>query len=164
MVVGSFASTFHGEPRTTRDIDIVVQADSRTITKFVESLPESEWYVDADAARDAHAHNSMFNVIDIQSGWKVDVICMRTGAFAKSEFSRRLPADILGARVFIASAEDTILAKLSWCRDSSSERQLRDVAGIVSSIGERLDREYLNYWIDELGLAALWLQVSSESE
>ena len=163
MIVGSFASTFHGEPRTTRDIDIVVQAELEEITRFVESLPKSEWYADADAAREAHARRSMFNVIDLASGWKVDVIFSRRGAFAESEFSRRLATELLGTRVFVASAEDTVLAKLAWCRESGSERQLRDVAGIISSTGDTLDRAYLDQWAEELGIAELWRQVSNDA-
>ena len=164
MVVGSLASTFHGEPRTTRDIDIVVEADADSIARFVASLPSSDWYVDADAARDAHSQRSMFNVVDMRSGWKVDVICLRASAFASIEFSRRVSAELLGVPVFVATAEDTILAKLSWCRDSHSERQLRDAAGIVTSMGDQLDKDYLDLWTEELELSALWQQVREHRE
>lgn len=163
MVVGSFASAFHGEPRTTRDIDIVVEAGPEELDRFVSSLPASRWYADADAAREALEHRSMFNVIDLETGWKVDLIFLKRGAFAKSEFSRRFATELLGVRAFVASAEDTILSKLLWARESGSERQLRDVAGIVDSCGDALDRAYVDRWAEELDLTILWRRISNEA-
>jgi len=93
MVVGSFASTLHGEPRTTQNIDIVIEADAGKLDRFVKALPSSNWYVDADAAREALHLRSLFNVIDTNTGWKVDIICLRAGAFPAMEFSRRRPAE-----------------------------------------------------------------------
>jgi len=160
MIVGSFASSFHGEPRTTQDIDIVVDAGSQELDRFVESLPESEWYVDATAARDALRRRSMFNVIHLATGWKVDVICLKAGAYADSEFSRRVATELLGTRVFIATAEDTVLAKLLWARESGSERPLRDAAGIVAACEDVLDRVYMDLWAAELGVEESWRRVS----
>ena len=159
MVVGSFASAFHGEPRTTRDIDIVVEAGPEELNRFLASLPESRWYSDAAAAHEALERRSMFNVIDHDTGWKVDVIFLKRGAFAEGEFSRRLSTELLGCRVFVATAEDTILSKLSWARESGSERQLNDVAGIVAACGDALDRSYVDRWADELGLMDLWQRI-----
>lgn len=156
MVVGSFASTLHGKPRTTLDIDVVVRAGLDEIIRFVESLPASKWYADVGAAREAYQRRSMFNVIDMETGWKVDLIFLKPGAFAESEFSRRRPASLFGVRVDVASAEDTILSKLVWARDSGSERQLDDVAGIVAATGDALDRDYIERWAEELGVRELW--------
>jgi len=163
MVVGSFASTFHGEPRTTRDIDIVVEAGPEEIDRFLASLPDSKWYADADAARDALKRRSMFNVIDLETGWKVDVIFLKRDAFAESEFSRRFVTELLGTRVFVASAEDTILSKLAWARESGSERQLSDAAGIVASCGDALDRTYIDRWAAELDVTDPWQRISGEA-
>ena len=95
MVVGSFASTFHGTPRTTRDIDIVVRASADQVRSFVKGLPESKWYADSSAAVEAHTRSSMFNVIDLENGWKVDLIFLKPDAFAESEFSRRQAVELL---------------------------------------------------------------------
>lgn len=160
MIVGSFASAFHGEPRTTRDIDIVVEADREVLDRFVASLPAEEWYADADAAREALERRSMFNVIDLRTGWKVDLIVRKDDSFAESEFSRRIVAELLGTRVFVATAEDTILSKLLWARESGSDRQLRDVKGIVAACGESLDRAYLDRWARELELLDAWRSAS----
>jgi len=164
MVVGSFASTLHGRPRTTQDIDLVVDASPSELERLLESLPHTEWYVDLDAAREALRLRSRFNIIDLQSGWKADVICLRDGAFAKTEFSRRIATELLGVRVFVATAEDTLLAKLVWARESGSERQMEDAAGIFEAVGEALDRAYVDRWAGELKVGDLWRRVSSGAE
>ena len=102
----------------------------------------------------------MFNVIDLDTGWKVDVICLRAGAFPETEFSRRITIELFGTQAFVATAEDTVLAKLLWALDSSSERQMRDAAGIVRASGDGLDLDYINGWAAELGVAELWRKVS----
>lgn len=163
MVVGSFASAFHGEPRTTQDIDVVVRIGPAELERLLAALPESEWYADAETARDAQRRGEMFNVIDLTTGWKSDVIPLKAGAFARSEFQRRVEADVLGTRVFLATAEDTLLAKLSWAQAAGgSERQLRDVAGIVAATGDALDRVYVERWAAELGVLDLWRRVDAD--
>jgi hypothetical protein len=103
----------------------------------------------------------MFNVIDLETGWKVDLILRKQSAFALSEFARRTDVHLLGARVYVATAEDTVISKLSWARASGgSERQLRDVAGVVAATGASLDRDYVERWVAELGLGDLWLRVT----
>jgi len=160
MVVGSLASTFHGEPRTTQDLDIVIDANPSEFERLLALLPSSAWYVDAGAAREALQRHSMFNVIDMATGWKVDLICLRTGPFAKEEFSRRIATELAGTRLFVATAEDTVLAKLTWARKSGSERQVKDAAGIVAASRDALDRAYVARWAAELGVEDLWRRVS----
>ena len=63
--------------------------------------------------------------------------------------------------MFVATAEDTILSKLLWSRESESERQVRDAAGVVSAVGDSLDREYVARWAEKLGVADLWRAASS---
>jgi len=156
MVAGSFASTYHGVPRTTHDIDIVVEPTFSSLNQLLALLPEDQYYVSEDAARDALRRRSQFNVIDLQTGWKVDLIVRKNRDFSRQEFARRGHGEVQGVDVFIASAEDTILTKLEWAKMSESERQLRDVAGVLAVAAETLDRGYLNKWVDELGLREQW--------
>ena len=76
--------------------------------------------------------------------------------FSVQEFSRRIPVTLLGCELFVATAEDTIVAKLDWARGSLSERQLRDVASILAVSEAQLDHEYIEHWIAELGLLEVW--------
>jgi len=94
----------------------------------------------------------MFNVIDLASGWKIDFIVRRDRAFSAAEMSRRIDAEVLGVRIFIATAEDTVVAKLEWAAVSGSERQLTDAASVIAVSGDRLDWDHLHRWADALGL------------
>jgi hypothetical protein len=156
MIVGSLAGSFHGEPRTTRAIDIVIDPSAEALRQFVDDLPRADYYVDENAALEAFRGRTSFNVIEMDTGWKVDLMVRKDREFSRTEFDRRIPVRLLGTDTRIATAEDTIVAKLDWARAGESERQLRDVAGILGASGDVLDRDYLERWIAELGLDEVW--------
>ncbi|HEY5944990.1 MAG TPA: hypothetical protein VIV40_05835 [Kofleriaceae bacterium] len=156
MVVGSFAAMIHGEPRTTHDIDVVIDPTAEQLDKLLRALPTERYYVDPDVARDAYRRRSMFNVIDTQTGWKLDLILRKARRFSVEELSRRIKAKIRGVAVDSASAEDTIIAKLEWSKEGNSDRQLEDVAGILRVRGDGLDRDYIERWVEELELREQW--------
>ncbi|GAC1355080.1 MAG: hypothetical protein NVSMB47_08540 [Polyangiales bacterium] len=158
MVAGSFASTAHGLPRTTQDLDLVIDpAGPAALSALLRSMPPAEYYVDADAARDALVRRTMFNVIDLATGWKVDLIVRKERLFSREEFARRMEITLLDVPVFVASPEDTVVAKLEWSKlGGGSERQRRDVAGILATLGDALDRDHVERWVRDLGLADEW--------
>lgn len=164
MLTGSVASSLHGEPRATLDIDIVVDPTEPSIARLVTQLETHDYYVDLAAAREALAEGGQFNAIHRPSGWKVDFIVRKRAPFADSEFARRQRVDLLGLRADVATAEDTIVAKLEWAQAGESERQLRDVAGILRVSGDGLDRDYISRWVRQLGLVELWERASSIAE
>jgi hypothetical protein len=160
MIAGSFASTHFGLPRSTYDIDVVIEATPAKLDAFVRSLSPDSYYVDPGAAREALRHQGQFNVIDMATGWKIDLIIRKNRPFSVEEFGRRIAADILGVPAHVATAEDTIIAKLEWARlGGGSERQLRDVQEIVDVRGAELDRPYIERWVDELGLRDEWARI-----
>jgi hypothetical protein len=148
IIAGSFASSAHGLPRTHSGLDIVVDPPSaEALDALIGTMSPDDYYVDADAARDALRRRSMFNVIDHASGWKVDFIVRKNRAFRREEIGRRMKIALLDVAVFVASPEDTIVAKLEWSKQSGgSERQRRDVAGIVKTVGPQLERAYVERW------------------
>ncbi|MEN8160170.1 MAG: hypothetical protein ABFS41_08880 [Myxococcota bacterium] len=164
MLAGSFASTYHGHPRTTNDIDLVIDPSRTALDEFVRALDPDRFYVSAEAARTAYERRGQFNVVLLDSGWKADLILRKERPFSRAEFERREPAEIAGTPLFVATAEDTIVAKLEWARAGESERQLRDVVGILEVSGEGLDRAYIARWVSELGLEDLWDRASAEVE
>ena len=161
MIAGSFASTYHGVPRTTHDIDIVIDCDRNTLLQFVRALPSERFYVSEEAALQAYRDRTMFNVIDKAAGWKIDLVLRKDRAFSREELARRTPATISGVEVPVATAEDTILTKLEWAQASGSERQIADVRGILDNQGDRLDIDYIERWAVQLGIDALWRQVAA---
>ncbi|MGM0577730.1 MAG: hypothetical protein ACQEXJ_18530 [Myxococcota bacterium] len=157
MLVGSFASTYHGAPRTTQDVDVVVELDRASLARLLGALPEERYYVSREAAVDAVRRRQQFNVVDLETGWKADLIVRKGRRFSREEFGRRVHAEVLGVPVWIASAEDVVLSKLEWASmGGGSERQLRDVAGVIRIRGDALDILYIERWAHELGVDELW--------
>ena len=156
MIVGSIASSYHGEPRATRDLDVVIDPSADALRRFVASVPTEAFYVDGDSALQALRERGQFNVIDQASGWKVDLVIRKDRPFSIEEFSRRQPAELVGVPSFVATAEDIIIAKLEWAKRGESERQLRDVAAMIAVGGDGLDLGYLERWVAALELHAEW--------
>ncbi len=161
MFVGSIASSVHGSPRSTQDVDIVVTLSIQDALALVARFPDDRYYVSVEAAREAVLRRSSFNIIDFESGWKADLLVTRPRDFSRTEMTRRQQADLLGVRTWVASPEDTILAKLEWAKlAGGSARQRDDVIGIVTTQGSALDLAYLSRWAAELGLEREWAELS----
>jgi hypothetical protein len=155
MIVGSFASTLYGPPRTTQDIDLVVDIATESLHRFLELVDHNRFYIPEDSAKQAVLDAGQFNVIDLDSTWKLDLMALGDDPFSATQFARRQPAVIDGAEVYVASAEDTVLAKLRWHRLGGSDRQLRDVSGVLEVMAGHLDETYLDHWANELGVRDL---------
>jgi hypothetical protein len=117
MLTGSFASTLFGAPRTTQDIDIVIDPTLGALEKLLHALPDTEYYVSREAAREAYGAEGMFNLVDFATGWKVDLIIRKRRAFSQEEFTRRF----LACRRRVARSDDgdrRLQAALGPCRRS----------------------------------------------
>jgi hypothetical protein len=156
MLTGSFVSNFHGRPRSTADIDFVIAASPEQLKVLIQHLREQNYYAQVDDALDAWRHQSMFNVIDTSMAWKIDFIIRKPEAFSREAFQRRVPTEIEGTLVDIATAEDIVIAKLAWAKQGQSLRQIEDVAGILKIRGKSMDYSYINRWVVELGLLSQW--------
>lgn len=151
MLVGSFASTSHGAPRATQDIDLVIDPTPEALDRFLRAFDDDRVYI-SSSAHAAVASRDQFNLIDTTTGWKVDLIVRKDRPFSVSEFARRRQTRMLGVDVCVASAEDTILAKLEWAAMGQSDRQVADAATVLTVGAEALDHEYLDHWAAELGV------------
>lgn len=156
MLTGSFASSYHGVPRATQDIDLVIAPSAAQIRNLVNLLPVTEYYVNEETALDALARESQFNVIDFATGWKIDLIIRKSRTFSRAEFDRRAAIDLFGVELFIVSAEDVLLAKLEWAKAGQSVRQLEDCANLLRVRWGDLERPYLEHWVTQLGLEEQW--------
>lgn len=149
MITGSFGSSLHGQPRATRDVDVVIVATEKQLLQFAESL-DQDCYISLEAVRNALANNSMFNIIDSQSGWKADFILRKDRLFSRQEFERKCAIKLRGTDVWVTSPEDIILSKLEWAKDSRSEQQFRDALGVAVVQWGSLDIDYLQKWAQDL--------------
>jgi hypothetical protein len=155
---GSIASSMHGPGRFTRDADITVEPFRGREGAFVAAFDPADFYVSADAVREAVRDRSTFNVIHPATGYKIDFFVRKDEPFEREAFSRRVPlpmSDAPDELVQVHSAEDIILFKLRWyvLGGRASDRQLEDVLGVMRTQGDRLDAAYLDRWAAELGVA-----------
>jgi len=160
MLVGSVASSLRGIARSTIDADVILDLQRDQLQELVSRL-ESQFYISAEAASEAIRRRSMFNVIQFSSGFKVDLYVLGTAEFERHEFSRRQSMEAEGHSIWVATPEDLILSKLQWYEMGQriSERQWRDVAGLVEIHGEQLDHAYLDKWAKKLNLVELWAKL-----
>jgi len=162
MLTGSVASAFRGAMRATMDVDLVIDPTAATLDAFVDHVEALGFYVSREAARDALAERTMFNVIDPESGWKADLIIRKTRPFSHEEFARREPVAYLGVDVTIARPEDLILAKLEWALLGASARQLEDARELARLEGSALDQAYITRWAVTLGVSDAWATLRRE--
>jgi hypothetical protein len=164
MIVGSLGSMYYSMPRSTNDIDIVINPTPAQLNAFLQSLPDEAYYVSRAAAAAALNKRSMFNIIDYQTGWKVDFICRKSRPFDVEAFSRRRLVSMDGAEFVCISAEDSILSKLEWAKGRESEMQMRDVLSVVLVQWDELDHSYLEKWAQELGVTDGLTAVLAEAQ
>jgi hypothetical protein len=164
---GSVASSVHGVPRYTQDIDLVAELKVEQADRLAARL-SSDFYADANQMREAIRVGRAFNVIHFTTGFKIDIFPLKEGPFPAGELARsrkRLwevdPGG--GIELPVASPEDTILEKLIWYQQGSqlSDRQWNDVLGIATT--RSLDLEYLREWAPKLGVADLLDRLFAES-
>lgn len=152
MLTGSMAMNYYAQPRMTRDIDVVVALAPQDADKVVR-LFTPDYYVSRDAVCSSIAHESLFNLIHLESVIKVDCIVRKNTPYRLAEFERRQRIAIEDFSTWIASKEDLIISKLWWAKDTHSELQLRDVKNLAAT---GCDTAYIVRWTRELGLLNLW--------
>lgn len=153
MVTGSTVSSLQGEPRSTHDIDIIVDLPKSKAPALSEAFSSPDYYFDPDALLQAISSRGMANLIDMQSGDKVDFWLLTETSFDHARFSRRYYEEVLGMRIAVSSPEDTILMKLRWSKMSGgSEKQFIDAIRVYEVQHEKLDDEYLREWTLKLGI------------
>ena len=164
---GSFASTIHGIPRQTANVDIVVDLAAPAGKDLVNAL-SGDFYVDQHAVDDAITRGSCFNAIHLASGFKVDFFVMGRRQYDRVELQRSVMQQIVADPprwAPVKSAEDVILRKLQWFEEGGrvSERQWKDVLGVLKTQGDRLEVAYLEEWARRLGLLDLLIKARSEA-
>lgn len=165
MVSGAVASSLQGEPRTTHDIDLVVDMDMASASEIVKAFPPPTFYLDEASIQEATEKRGMFNLIDLSTGDKVDFWMLTDSPFDRSRFARRYAQEVMGMRITVSSPEDTILVKLWWAKLSGgSQKQFTDALGVYEVQAQKLDMEYLRHWAGELGVAPMLQKLQEEAE
>ena len=165
---GSMASSVYGEVRFTQDADMTVEPFMSQAEKLFELL-KPQYYISKEAMYQALQQHSSFNVIHLESAFKIDVFIRKDTSFEKQLISRRRLlklSDSLKKPFSVISPEDIVLLKLQWYRDTghSSERQWDDVIGVLKVQADKLDFQYLKKWADILRINDLLEKAVSGGE
>ena len=148
MVSGGIAVSYWGFPRTTHDIDIVIEAEEKDKDKIIK-LFKKDFYISDEAVEEAIKNRFTFNIIDNKSGLKIDFWLIKRDVFGKSEFSRKIKRKMFGENIYIISPEDLILCKLIGFEETKSDRRLQDAKSILQT--SKVDMDYIKKWSKNQG-------------
>jgi len=165
FVTGSVASGAWGEFRNTEDIDIVVVLGRRDVRSIINLFPAPEFYLSEDALIDAVENLRQFNVIQPNTGLKIDFMVVDADGFQGSCLARRRQRPVAaGVSAWFSAPDDLILNKLLFFREGRSEKHLRDIASILKISPELIDHAYTDEWALRLGVKDLWELVKERAK
>jgi hypothetical protein len=168
VIGGSVASIIHGMLRMTMDVDIVADLPPDQIDPFVTAL-RSQFYLDEAAISQAVQQRRSFNLIHLETMFKVDIFLPQARPFDRQQLAGRI-AEPVGAdterKIWVLRAEDVVLAKLDWFRAGGgvSERQWRDILGVLKTQRAALDLDHLQQWAETLQVTDLLAEALIEME
>ena len=167
LVTGGVASVVYGEPRLTRDIDLVIELRPRDARRFAAAWSTEEFYVppveaiEEESGRPAHGH---FNVIHHQTAMRADIYLPGNDALSAWAFAHKVVRLIDDDEVFMAPIEAVILNKLRYYQMGKSDRHLRDIHQMLRISGDLVDRPQLERWAARLGVQGEWTQAQEFQE
>jgi predicted nucleotidyltransferase len=165
MVTGSLASSLYGEPRSTHDIDMLVELKESHISELLSVFSAPEYYLTESSIRQAIQAKRMFNLLELSTGDKIDFWIVTDDKFDQTRFQRRIRDEIEGVALSVSTPEDTILMKLRWSIFSGgSEKQFQDALRVFEVQYGVMDHQYLNHWVEELKIEELWRRLVAEAE
>jgi hypothetical protein len=167
LVGGSLASSLHGIPRATEDVDLVLAIGQQDVGRFVEAL-RADFYLDEDAIREAVERKTSFNLVHLQAFFKADVFVAKDDEPSRLQLARAHRyqlGDDPGRGLVVASPEDVVVQKLYWYSlgDRVSQRQWSDAIGVLKVAGPRLDLAYLRRVSIMLGVESILQQACDEA-
>ena len=166
FIGGSFATSYHGTPRSTNDVDLIADLRLAHVPLLVAGLKD-RYYIDPEQVLQAIRRRGSFNILYLRTMFKIDIFVSGDDPFSRSAMRRRQrislgePPEL----VDIASAEDSILRKLAWYRlgNEVSERQWNDVLSVVKIQAPHLDLEYMSAMARQLEIEDLWDRLKTAS-
>lgn len=168
MVGGAVAAWAWGEPRSTLDLDLVVNIPLESVHLFSKELHKRDMLVPAEIILDnilEHRVDRPINAIHIHSGYKADMYPVREGDELRlSAFNRRQIINLGESfgEVFLHSPEDLIIYKLWYYSISQQTKHIRDITSIVMTLDDELDYSYIEMWVSRKGGINIWRELLSK--
>ena len=166
MITGAVAAVIYGEPRFTRDLDLVVELRAGDSERLASAFPQDAFYtpprevLEEEARRSLHGH---FNLIHLETALKADCYVAGVDPLHEWAMARRIQHDVGGEPIWVAPIEYVIVRKLEWHRDTGASRHLEDVRAMLRISGPSLDSAALGAWVARLGLEKEWQAGSDPS-
>ena len=161
LVTGALSVVYYGEPRTTHDIDLVVQIKEKDISTIIKNF-QDDFFISEESIRASIREGGMFNAVHKDTNFKVDFWILGADEFSSERFTRRIQTKILGTTMYLPTEEDVIINKLEWFKMSDIDKHYFDALGIYRIQGEKLDKEYINYWCKKKSTLKIWESISKE--
>ncbi len=166
FIGGSVASSLWGESRATLDIDLVADFKIAKINEFINQV-QGLFYVRESGIKEAIINQTSFNLIHFDTNEKIDIFILKNNPLSQQEMKRRTLQKVEENEkyLYLATPEDTIIKKLIWYREGNqiSDRQWRDILGVLKTQTSQLDFNYLHYWSKEENLSNLLNKALEES-
>ena len=167
MIGGSLASAAYGVARSTLDTDLIAVINMKQAEPLASTLAK-DFYVDIEMIKDSIQHQSSFNIVHLKTMFKVDIFIAKQRPYDRNQFQRKILQSISSdpeTLAYLTTPEDIVLVKLEWYRMGGevSDRQWRDILGVLFVQADRLDQDYLRKWAAELGIADLLQRAFKET-
>ena len=154
MLVGSMAGNYWGVPRSTHDIDFVIEYEAEHVARIVNAFND-DFFIQEISVESGLRPPHQFNALDNRSALKVDFFRVAGDEYEFERFRRRRRVALFDQPAWIAAPEDVLLHKLRWHKISPTDRQLTDARGIFLVSRDDLDREYMDHWAEQIGVTEL---------
>lgn len=163
VIGGSVAAMFYGEPRFTRDVDMVVFLNETSIRQLPDIFPSKDFYLpppEVIAAEVARGERGQFNIIHMETTFKADIYPTGRDEFNAWAFRNKHPVVYEGETLVLAPPEYVIVRKLEYFREAGSDKHLRDIRGMLNISGPQINKADLQEWIQQCGVEAEWAKVT----
>ena len=149
VVTGGLAVSYWGFPRSTHDIDIIIEIDSSKTEEMLKFF-KKDFYINKEGIEGMLERDISFNIIHNESGIKIDFWPLgKEDKHKIMEFKRARKENVFGKTISMIAPEDLIIVKLQWFRESNSSRHLEDIKSILK-ISE-VDLKYIKNWAERQG-------------
>ena len=149
LLTGSLAYNIYAVPRATREIDLIVEIKPTDIKAFLQAI-EGRYYYSEETINEEVKRKGMFNIIHLESSYKIDLIVRPDDAFEMTKFNRRRSIEFQDFSIYVITPEDLVISKLRWIQQLESELHKRDIETLL--LNPDIDKKYIRNWSETLNL------------